>query len=167
MRATAAALLALSFSAAVRAEDSAAPIVSHQGIRYTERGAKFVQVIAGIIDESKIFPQVFYRYGPGEFQKPLDMKPVKGQKGQWGANVPVKGDLCEYYIEVYDELGNGPGRAGDPERPFRVDTSGRGGLAVAEAPAPVPPPKAAKKAEPAPSPWAAAPAPAAAVAAAP
>jgi hypothetical protein len=29
--------------------------------------------------------------------------------------------VVEYYIEAYDEFGNGPARAGDPDRPFRVD----------------------------------------------
>ena len=161
MRAIAAALVALSLSAAARAEDTAAPVISHQPIKYTERGAKFVPIFATITDESKIFPQVFYRYGPGEFQKPLDMKPVKNVKNQWGANVPLKGDLCEYYIEAYDELGNGPGRSGDPDRPYKVDTSGQGGMQVAEAPPPKPaPPPQAWAPKPTPPPPAPAPAPA-------
>jgi hypothetical protein len=143
MRLSLAALCALVVSFSARAADTAAPVVGHTPIKYTERGAKVVQVFAKITDESKVFPQVFFRYGPGEYQKPIDMKPVKGLKDQWGANVPVKGDLCEYYIEAYDELGNGPGRAGDPDKPFRVDTSGQGGMVVAEAPAPAPAPKAA------------------------
>jgi hypothetical protein len=78
------------------------------------------------------------------------MKVVKGQKNAWGANIPVKGDLCEYYIEAYDELGNGPGRAGEPDKPFHVDTSGAGGIAVAEAPAPAPAPAPPPKAAPPP-----------------
>ena len=136
MRLSLAALCALFLSFAARADDTAAPVVEHTPIKSTERGAKFVQVFAKITDESKFFPQVFFRYGPGEYQKPIDMKPVKGLKSEWGANVPVKGDLCEYYIEAYDELGNGPGRAGDPDKPFRVDTSGQ--IQVAEAPPPAP-----------------------------
>ena len=143
MRLLLASLLALALSTPARADDTAAPVIEHTSVRFTERGAKFVQVFARITDDSKFFPQVFFRYGPGEFQKPLDMKAVKGLKNQWGANIPVKGDLCEYYIEAYDELGNGPGRSGDPDKPYRVDTSGQGGVAVAEAPAPAPVPKAA------------------------
>ena len=144
MRPVAVALLALFLSASARAaEDTSAPIIDHQPVKFTERGAKFVQIFAKIIDDSKFFPQVFFRYGPGEYQKPIDMKVVKGQKDQWGANIPVKGDLVEYYIEAYDELGNGPGRSADPDHPYRVDTSGQGGLQVAEAPPPKPAPKAA------------------------
>ena len=159
MRLVLASLLALAISTPARAEDTAAPVIEHTSLRNTERGAKFVQVFAKITDESKFFPQVFYRYGPGEYQKPLDMKPVKTLKNQWGANIPVKGDLCEYYLEAYDELGNGPGRSGDPDKPYRVDTSGQGGLVLAEAPrpAPAPVPKAAPPPPHAPPPPAPAP----------
>ena len=82
------------------------------------------------------------------------MKPVKGMKSQFGANIPVKGDVAEYYIEAYDELGNGPGRSGDPDRPWHVDTSGMGDLVAKPAPPPAP---AAKPWTPPPAP---APAPA-------
>jgi hypothetical protein len=80
-------------------------------------------LFARITDESKIFPQIFFRFGPGSaYEKPIDMKPVKGQKSQWGGNLPPPpGNVIEYYIEAYDEFGNGPARAGDPDRPFRVD----------------------------------------------
>lgn len=147
MRSVAAAALILALSAAARAlasqgpggrpamDDTAAPVIEHTPVTSTPRGSKFVQVFARITDESKFFPQVFYRYGPGEFQKPLDMKPVKGMKSQYGANIPVKGDVVEYYVEAYDELGNGPGRSGDPEKPWHVDTSGMGDAVAQAAPA--------------------------------
>ena len=139
MRSLAAALVLIA-AAAARAEDTSPPVIEHKPVTSTERGAKFVLVFAKITDESKFFPQVFYRYGPGDYQKPLDMKPVKGVKDNWGANVPVKGDLVEYYIEAYDELGNGPGRSGDPDRPYRVDTSGMPPVVAKQNPAPVPAP---------------------------
>ncbi|TMA28012.1 MAG: hypothetical protein E6J78_07575 [Deltaproteobacteria bacterium] len=146
MRAFAAAAFALLLASAARADDTAAPVIEHKPVTSAERGAKFVQVFARITDQSKFFPQVFYRYGPGEYLKPIDMKRLQGQKDVWGANVPVKGDLIEYYIEAYDEYGNGPGRAGDPDKPFRIDTSGEGGVApppVAKTqPAPAPPAEA-------------------------
>jgi hypothetical protein len=132
----AAAVLLLSF--AVRADDTAAPVIAHVPVKSTAAGAKFVQVFAKVTDQSKFYPQTFYRYAPGEYAKPIDMKPVKGQKDQFGANIPVTGSYVEYYIEAYDEFGNGPGRAGSPEQPFRVETAAE----VAEA--------APAKAEPAP-----------------
>ncbi len=118
----AAAVLLLAFAA--RAADTAAPVVAHTPVKSITAGARFVQVFARITDESKFYPQVFYRYAPGDYAKPVDMKPVKGQKDQFGGNVPVQGPYVEYYLEAYDEFGNGPGRAGDPDHPFRVDTGG-------------------------------------------
>lgn len=146
---------------AARADDTAAPVIEHTPIKFTHQGDKFIQVFAKITDESKFFPQVFYRYGAGEYQKPLDMKPVKGRKGEFGANIPVKGDVAEYYIEAYDELGNGPGRSGDPDKPWRVDTSGAGGMVAEVAPPPVvKPAPAAPPPAPAPAPkWEPTPAP--------
>lgn len=152
MRVIAASILALLLAPEARAaEDTSAPVVEHTPVQFTKKGDKVVEVFAKITDESKFFPQVFYRYGAGEYSKPLDMKPVKGQKNMYGAAPFIKGDLLEYYIEAYDDLGNGPGRAGSPEKPFRVDTSGAGGL-VAEAKPPPPPPPQKKVEEPPPPP---------------
>jgi hypothetical protein len=142
MRPCAAALVALVLSAPARAADTAAPVIEHTPVTSVTAGSKWVQIFAKITDESKFFPQVFFRYGPGDFQKPLDLKAVKGQKNQFGVNVPVKGDALEYYLEAYDELGNGPARSGDPDKPWRVDTSGNAGTAQA-APKPAPAPIAA------------------------
>jgi hypothetical protein len=164
MRALAAASFALLLASAVRAEDTAAPLIEHKPVTSTERGAKYVEIFARITDQSKFFPQVFYRYGSGSFEKPLDMKPVKGKKDEYGAAVPVKGDLVEYYIEAYDEYGNGPGRAGDPEKPYRVDTTGEGGAVAAAPPAPAPAPKKVEPPPPAPPPVRRVPPPAAATA---
>ncbi len=130
------ALLLAAWSAG--AEDTAAPVIDHKPVTRTEKGAKWVQIFAKITDESKFFPQVFFRYASGEYQKPIDMKKVQGQKDGWGANVPIKGEVVEYYLEAYDEYGNGPGRSGSPEKPWRVDTTDE--LAVAQ-PAPPPPVK--------------------------
>src|SRR5205823_2384176 len=108
-----------------------------------EKG-KQTPVFARITDESKIFPQLFYRFAAGaQYEKPIDMKPVKGQRNQWGANLPPPpGTVLEYYLEAYDEFGNGPARAGDPDKPFVVDF---GPTEVAQdqqrVPAPVVPPR--------------------------
>ena len=137
MRLLAAAFLSLFLASSARAaEDVTAPVIEHTPVSRIERGQKFVEVFAKITDESKFFPQLFFRYGStGEYQKPLDMKAVKGQKNKWGAAAPVKGDVLEYYLEAYDEAGNGPGRSGDPEKPHHVDTTGDSGP-VAAAPSP-------------------------------
>jgi len=105
-----------------RADDTNPPVIAHTPVTRGDKG-KQTPVFARITDESKIFPQVFFRFGPGSaYEKPIDMKQVRGQRNQWGANLPAPpGNVVEYYLEAYDEFGNGPARAGDPERPFRID----------------------------------------------
>jgi hypothetical protein len=114
--------LALAVSAA-RADDTAAPEITHTPLEKAEKG-KPVHIRAKITDESKFFPQVFYRWDGAAFGKPVDMKKVtakKAPKDQYQATIPGKGDSLEYYIEAYDEFGNGPARAGAPEAPFKVE----------------------------------------------
>ena len=117
-----AAAVLLLCGAAARADDTSPPVISHSPVSRGEKG-KQTPVFARITDESKIFPQIFYRFGVGSaYEKPIDMKPVRGQRNQWGGNLPPPpGNVIEYYIEAYDEFGNGPARAGDPDRPFRID----------------------------------------------
>jgi len=119
---TGAAVAILSLCTSARADDTSAPVIAHTPVAKGEKG-KQTPVFARITDESKIFPQVFYRFAAGApYEKPIDMKPVKSQRSQWGANLPPPpGNTLEYYIEAYDEFGNGPARAGDPDKPFAVD----------------------------------------------
>jgi hypothetical protein len=138
-----AAMLALVLAGPARAADTAAPVIEHTPVTSVPQGSKWVQIFAKVTDESKFFPQVFFRYGHGDYQKPLDMKAVKGQKNQFGVNVPVKGDVLEYYLEAYDELGNGPARSGDPDKPWHVDIGAVAQAAPAPAPKPEPAPVAA------------------------
>ena len=139
-RTRAAALLAILISASARAEDTAAPVIEHTPVSNAPGGSRWVQIFAKVTDESKFFPQVFFRYRSGDYQKPLDMKAVKGQKNEFGVNVPVKGDVLEYYLEAYDELGNGPGRSGDPDKPWHVAIGEVPQAAPAPAPKPGPAP---------------------------
>jgi|GEM_PF-1429104 len=111
-------------STSARAEDTAAPVIEHTPVTKADKGA-IVSVVAKVTDESKFFPQVFFRYTPGgSFEKPLDLRPIKNKKNMFGAAIPNKGPYVEYYLEAYDEFGNGPGRAGSPEAPFKVNLSG-------------------------------------------
>jgi len=141
------AVAALLAAPAARAVDNDAPVITHTPVTSATPGG-FVKVLAKITDESKFFPQVFYRYGAGDpWEKPLDMKPVKGEPHMFGANIQTRGATVEYYIEAYDELGNGPGRAGSPESPIRVGVGAPepkpAAVAAAPAPAPAPAPAAA------------------------
>src|SRR5260221_8267873 len=141
------ALAATIVSFAARADDTKPPVITHTPVTSVAEGGT-IAVLARITDESKVFPQVFYRYeGSGGYKEPLDMKPVKGEQHMFGANIPARGTMVEYYIEAYDEFGNGPGRAGDPDKPFRVHVGAEQPRVSA-----APPPAAEKPAPAAPQP---------------
>ena len=87
--------------AACAAGDSSAPVITHTPVAKAAPGP--VKIGAKITDESKIFPQVFFRYSAsGAFEPPVDLKKVKGSRDQYEATVPGRTGL-EYYLECYDE----------------------------------------------------------------
>lgn len=103
------------------------PAVSHDEVK-TARVGEPVVVTATITDPSGVFdPAVLYRVGEqGDFLR-LPMKPVVGEGEDWDASrfeavIPgelVSGDL-EYFIEAFDERGNGPARYADADLPVKV-----------------------------------------------
>ncbi len=116
LSACAAALLLCSLAA--HAGDSTAPVITHTP---PHAGAgKTIRVTAHIVDESRIFPQLYFRYGTAPFEAPVDMKKVKGGLDDYEATIPNKPGPIDYYLECYDEFGNGPARAGAPDAPLRV-----------------------------------------------
>lgn len=140
MRKLLASILAAAFvSTAAHAAGPQGPVVTHTPVTTAAPGG-FVKVMARVTDEVKVFPQVFFRYDPsGQYEKALDMKPVKGERHLYGANIPTRGAVVEYYVEAYDELGNGPGRAGSPEAPLHVAVGTDEPRASAPPPTAVPP----------------------------
>lgn len=125
-------------SPAARAEDTEPPKITFTPVTTAKKGAP-VHITAKITDESKFFPQVFYRYAGGQYEKAIDMKKGKG-KDVFEAAIPYKTEKLEYYLECYDELGNGPARAGDPDAPFKITLGDGGGASKPSvlAPPPVP-----------------------------
>jgi hypothetical protein len=124
---------AFAFAGAARADDTQPPEITHTPLEKAPKGHP-VRIHAKIVDQSKFFPQVFYRWDGKAFEKPLDMKKARGKKtpaNTYEASIPIKGESLEYYIEAYDEFGNGPARAGTPEAPFKVQLEA---VAVAAAP---------------------------------
>jgi hypothetical protein len=124
--ATLAALLA---AGAARAADTAAPVITHTPVTHAKPGP--LKISAKVEDESRIFPQVFFRHATtGPFEPPLDLKKAKSSKDEtrdskshYEVLIPAKAGALDYYIECYDEYGNGPARAGTPEAPNHVDVS--------------------------------------------
>jgi hypothetical protein len=145
----------IGLAGSAHATDVTAPVIAHTPVTAPPQGDIHIQ--AKVTDESKVFPQVFWRVPRGTYASPIDMKPVRGEKHMWSATIPRKDTSdIEYYLEAYDEYGNGPARAGDVDAPIKVG----GAPAVAAAPPPPPapapvvhaaPPPAAKPPEPAPA----------------
>jgi hypothetical protein len=125
-----------------KAKDSTPPVITHVRIAEAPQGQAIV-VRARIDDASEIFaPAVYVRsQGASEF---VTIAMVRVRDG-FEAVIPpeqVSGPL-EYFIEAFDEEGNGPAREGTPEAPFAITMGGK---------APPPPPIGSVVAPPPPPP---------------
>ncbi|MBI2377653.1 MAG: hypothetical protein HYV07_26870 [Deltaproteobacteria bacterium] len=96
--------------------DKVPPVITHARVSSAPMGSPIV-IQARIEDSSGIFaPSVLFRIrGTKEF----DTIELKKRDEVFEATIPaeqVTADL-EYFIEAFDDQGNGPARVGDPERP--------------------------------------------------
>ncbi|MHB8420370.1 MAG: hypothetical protein ACYDCL_20045 [Myxococcales bacterium] len=113
------ALLALPGAGLARAQ-SAGPTIDHTPVTQATAGQPLT-IAATIHSSSGVFqPVVLFRH-PGEatWRK---QELLAGTNGSYAMTLPgnaVDRDL-EYYLEAYDDDGNGPGRAGSPDSPFHV-----------------------------------------------
>jgi hypothetical protein len=120
--------------------DTDAPEIEHARIERAALGQP-ITIRARITDKSAIFaPSLLVRQrGKKEFDT-IELKKV-GDVFQ--AVIPadqVTGDL-EYVIEAFDEHGNGPGRAGTPEKPLVVRTFDASSVVAVPVPVPIPTPR--------------------------
>jgi hypothetical protein len=114
-----AASLALFSTAPAGAEqaDGAPPVVAFTPCETFQKDRPF-SVAARFADQSELFePKLIYRLAGGKTWKHVTF----ARDGElWHATVP-KSELTgalEYFVEVFDENGNGPSRAGSPEQPL-------------------------------------------------
>jgi hypothetical protein len=146
----AAALLVATFAFAARADDTQPPLIRHVPVAKAMKGDS-VSISAQMEDQSEIFaPTLYFRYPGARGYSSIAM----ARKGDsFVASVQATADI-EYWIEAYDEFGNGPTREGSPERPHKVAVADK---VSAPRPAPVarveaPPPPPTTRAEPPPPP---------------
>jgi hypothetical protein len=97
------------------------PRIVHEACSEYEKGKDFT-IVARFEDESQLFdPKVMYRNRPDAHWRPAAF--VKDPStDNFKAVIEAKelrGPL-EYFLEVFDEYGNGPARMGSPEAPIRV-----------------------------------------------
>lgn len=103
--------------------DTEPPLITHVRITGAVRGAALT-VRAKIDDDSEVFaPSVYVRpKGATEFDS-IALRPVGDSFEAIIAAEQVLGDL-EYFIEAFDEHGNGPSREGTPSEPVLVRVHG-------------------------------------------
>lgn len=115
-------LLAVLFAVGVGAADHEPPAIEHVPLSRAARGSP-VEIEAVISDPSGVFaPQVLARSVGTRRYFAFPMEDRGG--GAFAATLPQSffaGGAFEYFIEAYDELGNGPARAGSPEKPVKVE----------------------------------------------
>jgi hypothetical protein len=106
--------------------DNQPPVIAFEPCTSLQRGRAFT-VFARITDESPIFePKLVYR---GKNDAAWKNVPLIEEAGVWKGTVPsrdVRGSL-EYFLEAFDENGNGPTRVGSPEQPLDAKAQKRAG----------------------------------------
>ena len=107
------------------AADTDAPAIEHVEAASTPRGEPFV-VRASIRDPSGVFdPSLLYRFqGQESFQR-VQLVAVPGEADVFVATIPsalltASTPALEYFIEAYDNEGNGPATKGSAENPIVV-----------------------------------------------
>ena len=105
--------------------DNDPPTLEHTPVASAPRGRPLV-ITAHATDPSGIFGPVLYVRKKGLNNTgfiPLRMTATRGKPGDYQVELApaltsVEG--IEYYVEVYDNAGNGPVRAGSPEAPLSI-----------------------------------------------
>jgi hypothetical protein len=126
------------------AADTKPPVVTHVRVSRAPKDKALV-IRARFEDESEIFaPSIYLRAKGGAEFEALPMRRVEnGYEATISAD-KMAADL-EYFIEAFDEQGNGPAREGSPESPlsisvFAPDTAVKEIITQPEVP-PIEPPK--------------------------
>ena len=110
----------LSLSGLARGQEALAPTITHTPVATAQPGQPLT-LTAMIHSSNGVFQPVldFRRAGDSAWTK----VPLLGSGGDvYAATIPganLSGDI-EYYLEAYDNDGNGPARAGSPDAPFHV-----------------------------------------------
>ena len=119
-------LVILWSSSAFARDDLNPPQIVHEGCEFYQSGQDYI-VQARFYDESAIFdPKLIYRQAGSARWENLMFHKLEGTEN-FEAKIEakmLKGKL-EYFIEVFDEYGNGPARLGSPEAPLGVKPSSK------------------------------------------
>lgn len=98
------------------AKDTSPPSIRHEPVKEAASGE--LTVTATIVDPSGVFAPTMYHRGPGALAYTSEI--MVGDGDQFSATFRVKPPV-DYWIEAYDNLGNGPAYDGTAEKPHRVE----------------------------------------------
>ena len=106
--------------------DNDPPLLTHTPVAAAKKG-KPITLTAHATDPSGVFGPILYlrKKGlPASEYIPMRMTPARtGTPGDYSLEIPaalVNVDALEYYLEVWDNAGNGPVRAGSAESPLAI-----------------------------------------------
>jgi hypothetical protein len=120
-----------------RAEESVPPVVKHVPVKTAVKGEPLVFLV-DIEDAHDVWaPTLYHRSAGTKNYTSVSLQPKKGIT--YTATIQVAGDF-EYWIEAYDEFGNGPSRKGSAEKPLKVKATVPAALVVEAKTEPLPPP---------------------------
>lgn len=99
--------------------DTSPPVIAHTPLKQALKGRRLV-IKAKISDAHSIFAPAVYvrRKGTSDYDN-FPMRP-KGAAFQVVLPASMITEDLEYFIEAFDDLGNGPSRVGAPSAPIRV-----------------------------------------------
>ena len=106
--------------------DNDPPTLTHTAVTTAKKG-KPLTITARATDASGVFGPVIYlrkKGMPSADYIPMRMTPSKtGTPGEYTIEIPaalISVDALEYYIEAWDNVGNGPARYGGPDHPLPI-----------------------------------------------
>lgn len=113
------AVVAAMLAGTALAKDRKPPKLRHDPISKAQKG-QAIEVQVSITDRSGVFdPTLYYRTtGSTDYLRATLVKSTE----KYVATIPAaaaNGDV-EYFVEAYDELGNGPARVGSPDKPLVI-----------------------------------------------
>ena len=125
------------------------PSITHTPVTTAPKG-KPLTIRARITDPSGVFQPVAYLrrkgLGTGDYI-PIGMIRSRVTQGEYAVEIPpaLVSDDLEYYLEAYDNAGNGPARSGSPAEPLalKVDEEPEVMTAPADPATAAPPPRGA------------------------
>jgi len=133
LRATFALVVVLVARNVLAAADDTPPRIQHTPPTSAQAGQP-LSIEATVEDESGVFePMLYHRAKGAPTYSATQLVPAGGKKYVAAIVTPASPEL-EYFIEAFDNKGNGPSRPGMPEQPHRIRIGGGSAPIVASAP---------------------------------